>query len=234
MSKETCFVSNKEFEKEVLIKGADLRPQLLALIKKDHPTFSPEEVISIESVALYRKKYLESLIKKEHREINKLEHEVIQAIQANELLSDSIDPSEEKNATLGNRIADNIASFGGSWTFIISFFSFLFVWMAINIFVFATNPFDPYPFILLNLILSCLAAIQAPVIMMSQNRKEQKDRLRSENDYKVNLKAELEIRVLSEKMDHLILNQNKRLLDIQELQLDYLADITKAINEKKG
>jgi uncharacterized membrane protein len=93
----------------------------------------------------------------------------------------------------------------------------------------ATKPFDPYPFILLNLILSCLAAIQAPIIMMSQNRQEQKDRLRSEHDYKINLKAELEINLLNEKMDHLMINQNKKLLEIQAVQIDYLEDLMKEI-----
>ncbi|MBL7975960.1 MAG: DUF1003 domain-containing protein, partial [Candidatus Kapabacteria bacterium] len=103
------------------------------------------------------------------------------------------------------------------------------VWMAINVWVLATQPFDPYPFILLNLILSCLAAIQAPIIMMSQNRQEQKDRIRSEHDYKINLKAELEIKLLHEKMDHLIIHQNKRLLEIQQIQTDYLNDILSEI-----
>jgi uncharacterized membrane protein len=96
----------------------------------------------------------------------------------------------------------------------------------------ATKPFDPYPFILLNLILSCIAAIQAPIIMMSQNRKEQKDRKRSEQDYKVNLKAELEIKLLSEKIDHMIVHQNKKLLEIQELQTDYLEDLMNKIKRK--
>ena len=104
--------------------------------------------------------------------------------------------------------------------------------MFINIWMLATKPFDPYPFILLNLILSCLAAIQAPIIMMSQNRQEQKDRKRNEQDYKINLKAELEIKLLSEKIDHLIIHQNKKLLEIQELQTDYLQDLMKEIKRK--
>ncbi|VEH19518.1 Predicted membrane protein [Chryseobacterium nakagawai] len=95
-----------------------------------------------------------------------------------------------------------------------------------------TNSFDPFPFILLNLILSCLAAIQAPIIMMSQNRQEQKDRLRGEHDYKINLKAELEIKLLSEKIDHLLVNQNKKLLEIQDIQTDYLEDLMKEIKRK--
>lgn len=188
----------------------------------------------MERLNAYRKRYLESLIKTENRELNKLEKEIVKAISTNQLLSENIETEIETELTTGQRIADKVADFGGSWTFIIFFFSFLIIWMAINIWVLAKKPFDPYPFILLNLILSCLAAIQAPIIMMSQNRKEQKDRARSENDYKVNLKAELEIRLLHEKLDHLIIHQNKRMLDIQELQMDYLEDIAKGkINKKK-
>src|ERR1051325_10249914 len=104
--------------------------------------------------------------------------------------------------------------------------------MAVNIWLLAFKPFDPYPFILLNLILSCLAAIQAPIIMMSQNRQEEKDRQRSEHDYKVNLKAEIEIRLLHEKIDHLMVHQNKRLLEIQQLQTDFLEDILEQVKTK--
>lgn len=105
--------------------------------------------------------------------------------------------------TFGEKLADQVASFGGSWKFIILFFTLLVVWIIINSIAFLMKPFDPYPFILLNLILSCLASIQAPIIMMSQNRQEVKDRLRAENDYKINLKAEYEIRALQEKVDQM-------------------------------
>jgi uncharacterized membrane protein len=117
-----------------------------------------------------------------------------------------------------------VAEFGGSWTFILSFFFVLLLWIGVNAALLA-RPFDPYPFILLNLVLSCLAAIQAPIIMMSQNRQEDKDRMRSENDYRTNLKAELEIRHLHEKMDYLVLHQWQRLLEIQELQLELMEAI---------
>jgi len=230
MEKQVCFLSKKEYKMEDLVKGFTLKPQLLKLIQKDYPDFSNEDYISIDSINKYRKLYLESLIKREYKNIGKIEQEVVKAIHNNELLTQDIEPEMESELTLGQRMADKIATFGGSWGFIIIFFSFLIVWMLINIFVLAQKPFDPYPFILLNLILSCLAAIQAPIIMMSQNRKEQKDRARSENDYKINLKAELEIRLLHEKLDHLMLHQNKRLLEIQELQLDYLEQI---VNTKK-
>ena len=225
METAQCYILKKEFPIDQLTGYSSIKRQILELIKKDHPGFSEDDYLSHEPLNNYRKKYLEWLIRKEHREVSKFEREVIRAIQNNTLLSENIEPEIETKLTAGQKLADRIAEFGGSWIFIIFFFSFLFIWMAINIFIMATRPFDPYPFILLNLILSCLAAIQAPIIMMSQNRKEQKDRARSEHDYKVNLKAELEIRLLHEKMDHLMVNQNQRLLDIQELQLDYLEDL---------
>ena len=134
--------------------------------------------------------------------------------------------------TAGEKLADQVASFGGSWTFIIIFFSFLLTWIAVNIWWFRNRGFDPYPFILLNLILSCIAAIQAPIIMMSQNRQEAKDRKRAEHDYKVNLKAEVEIRLLHEKIDHMLLHQNKRLLEIQKVQIEMMEHISKMIHEK--
>ena len=115
----------------------------------------------------------------------------------------------------------------------IVFFSFILIWIGTNIFILVTKSFDPYPFILLNLILSCLAAIQAPIIMMSQNRQESKDRQRSEHDYKINLKAEFEIKLLSEKIDHLLVHQNKKLLEIQEIQTDYLEDLMKAVRKEE-
>lgn len=154
------------------------------------------------------------------------------AIKNNAILSENIQDEIEDELTFGQKIADRVAAFGGSWTFIITFFSFILIWMTINIWFWASKPFDPYPFILLNLILSCLAAIQAPIIMMSQNRQEQKDRQRSEHDYKINLKAELEIKFLSEKIDHLLVHQNKKLLEIQEVQIDYLEDLMKEVKKK--
>jgi len=174
-----------------------------------------------------------SLLKQENVEISEMEKQVIDSIAKNELLSKDLEEELSKDLTPAQRIADRIASFGGSWIFILFFFSFLFLWMSVNVFILIKRPFDPYPFILLNLILSCLAAIQAPVIMMSQNRKEEKDRKRSQNDYKVNLKAELEIKLLHEKIDHMIIHQNQRLLEIQQLQTDYLDDILKALNINK-
>ena len=164
----------------------------------------------------------------EKGELAKVDLDVLEAIQNNSVLTENLEVTNEEELTLGQRMADAIATFGGSWTFIIIFFSFLMLWIVLNAWILGQKQYDPYPFILLNLILSCLAAIQAPIIMMSQNRQEQKDRGRAENDYKINLKAELEIKLLSEKIDHLIIHQNKKLLEIQEVQIDYLSDLMKS------
>ena len=174
------------------------------------------------------KKNFSNLLTTEHENIKKLEEIVLTAIKEEKLLSKKLLEPEDKNPSLGSRVADKVASFGGSWAFIITFFSLLIIWIIINLYL-LTKPFDPYPFILLNLILSCIAAIQAPVIMMSQNRKEQKDRQRAQNDYLINLKAEIEIRNLHSKIDLLIAEQMKNLFDIQKAQLETLEEIKSKI-----
>ena len=166
-------------------------------------------------------------MKDERGALSDLEKDVISSISDDKLLSEDIEPEIEKKLTLGQRLSDKIADFGGSWTFIIFFFTFLIIWMIINLYVLTRKPFDPYPFILLNLILSCIAAIQAPIIMMSQNRKEDKDRERSVHDYKVNLKAELEIRSIHQKIDHI----THHILEIIELQEDFMDDIRKKLEK---
>ena len=118
----------------------------------------------------------------------------------------------KETLTFGQRAADKIATFGGSWTFIISFFAILAIWIAINVYTLQNKGFDPYPFILLNLILSCLASIQAPIIMMSQNRQEEKDRELAEWDLKINEKAEAEIREISKKLT-ILMTQHQGLAD---------------------
>jgi uncharacterized membrane protein len=231
MKKVSCYISKKEVYPYEAKKGSELQRTLYEAILKEHPGFSKDCYISLEQLNLYRKYYIAGLIDQEKGEVDKLENEVIEAISTNKILSENIDFSEDETTTLGQRLADRIAVFGGSWTFIIIFFAFILSWMAINTWVLTGHQFDKYPFILLNLILSCLAAIQAPIIMMSQNRQDEKDRRRSEHDFKINLKAELEIKLLHDKLDHLMVNQNKRLLDIQEIQTDYLEDILKGIKK---
>lgn len=222
-------LSKQEIPRGEEVSGKDLREGIFELIQSQFPTFSKEDYISNTELNQYRRLYLTSLILQEKGELAAIDQEVMDAIKNNSILSENIQEQQEGELTFGQKLADSVASFGGSWFFIVSFFSFILGWIGINVWLLATQAFDPFPFILLNLILSCVAAIQAPIIMMSQNRQEQKDRQRSEQDYKINLKAELEIKILSEKIDHLLVHHNKKLLEIQEVQTDYLEDLIKAV-----
>lgn len=226
------FISKKEINSGEEVPAHYLREGIFNLIKSDYPGLNQDSYISLDELNHYRRQYLSSLVIEENGEVDALDRDVMNAIKNNALLSENIEEKIEDKFSIGDRLADKIATFGGSWTFIISFFAFILGWIGINIWILTSRSFDPFPFILLNLILSCLASIQAPIIMMSQNRKEQKDRMRSENDYKVNLKAELEIKLLSEKIDHMIIHQNKKLLEIQEIQTDYLEDLMNELKRK--
>ncbi|RST28692.1 DUF1003 domain-containing protein [Chryseobacterium lacus] len=225
-------ISKKEIPKGEEVKGFDIREGIYNLIKSEFPAFNQNDFITIDELNQYRRHYLTSLIIQEKGEVAMIDRNVMDAIKNNSILSENIQDEIEAELTFGQKLADRVAAFGGSWTFIVAFFTFILLWMGVNIWFLTTQPFDPFPFILLNLILSCLAAIQAPIIMMSQNRQEQKDRQRGEHDYKINLKAELEIKLLSEKIDHLLVHQNKNLLEIQEVQTDYLEDLMKEIKKK--
>lgn len=225
MKKVSCYISHKSIDESQAIKGIEIRATLLSYIHESYPDFSKEDYISRSELDKIRKSYLLHLVAMENDDISLVQKQVIDAITGNKILSEDLEPIIENQLSIGQRAADNIAEFGGSWKFIISFFAMLVIWIVMNVCFLGKHPFDPYPFILLNLILSCLAAIQAPIIMMSQNRLEQKDRLRSENDYKINLKAELEIKLLQEKIDHLTFTQNKRMLEVQQIEIEYLEDI---------
>jgi uncharacterized membrane protein len=221
----TCAICGKSFPARNVVSGEIVRDEIAAEILKRYPEWSSEKFICRVHLTEFRGKYVHSLLESEKGELSSLEHEVVRSLQEHELLSSNIEADFEQTWSFGERLADKIAAFGGSWTFLICFGIFLFIWIGMNSLVLLWRPLDPYPFIFLNLILSCIAAIQAPIIMMSQNRQEAKDRIRSQHDYKVNLKAELEIRHLHEKVDHLLSHQWERLVQIQELQLELLSDL---------
>ncbi|MCT4492824.1 DUF1003 domain-containing protein [Bosea minatitlanensis] len=218
-----CAISGQEMARKNLVEIGTLRPALVEHIRNDFPDLPDDALISLKELARYRTRYVEEILREEHGEYSDLDREVAESIARQETIAENVEDDFEEHRTLGERLSDNLASFGGSWAFLISFGVVLLGWMALNV-AMAASAFDPYPFILLNLVLSCLAAVQAPIIMMSQKRQESKDRLRSANDYQVNLKAELEIRHLHEKMDHLITRQWQRLAEIQQVQLEMLQD----------
>lgn len=218
-------LSNNEFQLADKVSAKTIRHSILHLIQKDHPLFSHDSHLSVSELNHYRKKHITEYLSKELGELTEPEKKVLTSITDNTTLSDKIDGDEQQVLSYGQKIADKVASFGGSWTFIISFGVFILIWISLNMFWLVNKGFDPYPFILLNLILSCLAALQAPVIMMSQNRQEEKDRDRAKKDYMINLKSELEIRTLHEKIDHFVMDQQQELLDIQKEQIEMLKDL---------
>src|SRR5574344_425679 len=158
------------------------------------------------------------------------EEELMEILIDNHIAVD-VDKEDAKNKKFGDRVADKVTQVAGSWAFILSFISFLVIWILLNLSYFEN--LDPYPFILLNLILSCIAALQAPVIMMSQNRQETKDRERSRKDYMINLKSELEIRTLHEKIDHFVMSQQQELIELQKTEIDMLKEILKQLETKQ-
>jgi uncharacterized membrane protein len=223
--------SNAEFPASEKVSARTIRHSILNLIQKDNPQFSHESHLSRSELNKYREKAISDYLVKEVGELSELEKTVLNSVNSNKTLTDKVDGEEKQIPTTGQRIADKVASFGGSWTFIISFGVFIFIWVSVNVFWLVNKGFDPYPFILLNLILSTLAALQAPVIMMSQNRQEEKDRDRSRKDYMINLKSELEIRTLHEKIDHFIMEQQQELLELQKVQIEMMNDILKRIDK---
>ena len=214
------------------ISGALIRKPIFELIKKDYPSFETGCHLSISELNAYRQKYIASYLVNELGELNELEETVLNSLQKKKTLVDKVEEEGPQKLSYGQKISDKVAAFGGSWTFIISFGVFIFFWILVNILWLVNKAFDPYPFILLNLILSCVAALQAPVIMMSQNRQEEKDRERAKKDYMINLKSELEIRMLHEKLDHLIMHQQQELIEIQKVQVEMMNDIITRIDKK--
>jgi uncharacterized membrane protein len=223
----TCSVCGKEKPARTSVHAEMVRPAVAALVEKEHPGWTSGDLICTECLNQYRTKYIEDVLETDRGELSKLDEDVLASLREQEFLSTDLNAEFDRQLTLGQRLADRVADFGGSWTFIGLFMLVMVIWMAINSVMLLRKPFDPFPFILLNLVLSCMAAIQAPVIMMSQNRQEAKDRLHSENDYRVNLKAELEVRHLNEKMDLLLSRQWNRLIEIQRIQVDLMEELTR-------
>jgi uncharacterized membrane protein len=200
-----CLISGLSYADAELIPVSALRQSLREFYyKQTNIRLDVNGFVGRKELDELRISQLKHLVLSSNKSITDLEQDVIESFSDLDLISEDTESAFVKQRTFGERLADKISDFGGSWTFVISFFVVLLAWIALNTLWMNNKGFDPYPFILLNLVLSCIAAIQAPIIMMSQNRHEQRDRQRAKNDYKVNLKAELEIRMLHEKMDQLI------------------------------
>ena len=223
-AKPSCQVCGRT---TALRRAIVVRPALVSLIERETGRWDENGWICLDDLQRFQHKYVEHLLEDEKGELTQLEQRVLESLRDQEILSQNPETEFDAGLTLGQRAADRIADFGGSWIFIGIFALVMLSWMLLNSYVLAARPFDPYPYILLNLVLSCLAAVQAPVIMMSQNRQEARDRQHALHDYQVNLKAELEIRHLHQKIDHLLSRQWERLVEIQEVQMELINQVSR-------
>jgi len=236
MSKQAYFTSDlskKEFPVAERIAAAIINPKVLGLMQKEHVDFDATKFLALSELNEYRQKYIAESLQTEVGALSELEQKVLDTVNDSGIISKVTEEELSGSDNFAQRLADRVARFGGSWTFILSFMGFLLLWIAANALLLHNKGFDPYPFILLNLFLSCLAALQAPVIMMSQNRQEEKDRDRAKKDYIINLKSEVEIRGLHEKLDHLLIHQQQHLLEIQQMQIELLQDILTRVEKKQ-
>jgi uncharacterized membrane protein len=227
-----CQICHQLKDLDEVWPGELIREGVLETIRKKYPDWDDQGYICQADLNHFRGEYVEDVLEEEMGQISSLHEEVLESLKEHEILSKNINLEFEQDLTIWDRMSDKLAAVGGSWRFILGFAAVLVIWVAINSIALLRQPFDPYPYILLNLVLSCLAAIQAPVIMMSQNRQDAKDRLRSEHDYQLNLKAELEIRHLNEKMDLLLSTQWRRLLEIQRIQMEVLEELVRRTRQK--
>tara|TARA_R110000850_G_scaffold49695_7_gene122431 strand:- start:5685 stop:6398 length:714 start_codon:yes stop_codon:yes gene_type:complete len=219
-----CHVCQKAFPPSRIRPWVSVRPGVSELVNAAYPGWDAGKHICRSDLATFRGAYVEALLEKERGELSDLDRQVIESLQSGQLVSQNLSDAIEESTSFGERMADHVAAFGGSWPFIISFTAILVIWITVNAIGLMVRPFDPYPFILLNLVLSSLAALQAPIIMMSQRRQDTRDRIQAENDYRVNLKAELEIRQLHEKMDHQLAQQWDKLAELQQIQIELLEE----------
>jgi len=229
-----CQICREDKKLNRVVPAELVREPLVEMIRKTHPGWSSDGFICLADLNRFRTQFVKDVLERDKGELTVLDQQVVASLKEHELLSKNVNIEFDRQLTLGERMSDRLADFGGSWVFILGFAAVIVVWISINSFALLHRTFDPYPFILLNLVLSCLAAVQAPIIMMSQNRQEAKDRLRAEHDYRVNLKAELEIRHLHEKIDHLLMNQWQRLLEIQEIQTELMEELTRKSPRGRG
>jgi uncharacterized membrane protein len=220
-----CQVCGNTFTGRNVLPAALVRDSLAALITARLPGWDPAGFICRDCLNTFRTEFVRAEMAKDRGELSTVEEEVMKSLHDGALVAGNLNQEFDQSLSVGERISDKVAEFGGSWHFIITFFVLMALWILANSVYLFFQPFDPYPYILLNLMLSLLAAVQAPIILMSQNRQESRDRLRAENDYQVNLKAELEVRTISEKLDLLIHHQWAHLLEIQQVQTEMIQDM---------
>ena len=222
-----CQICREPKKQDEIVPAQSVPEPIAELIQKEYPAWSSGGYICRADLDRFRAHYVGEVLEKEKSELAVLEEAVKQSMIDHALLAKNINIEFDRRLSFGERLSDRIADFAGSWTFITIFTGVMVLWIVINTFILVTRPFDPYPYILLNLLLSALAAVQAPIIIMSQNRQELRDRLDAEHDYQVNLNTEMEIHQLHKKIDHLLFSQGQRLLEIQKIQVELMENLVR-------
>jgi len=221
-----CQICRQTKKIKELRPGGLVRPPVVEIIKIAKPDWDEGGYICMDDLNRFRADYLQKTIETDKGELTSLEETVVKSLKEQELLATNVNVSFGQKLTLGQLVADRVTGFGGSWPFIFIFMGVISFWIVLNSMLLIIRPFDPYPYIFLNLVLSCMSAVQAPIILMSQNRQEARDRIRDEHNYRINLKAELEIRQLHEKLDHLLVKQLQRHTDTQKVLLDLMTELS--------
>ena len=229
-----CELNKQQIKLKNARQGFTIRPSIFKLIQEVEPNFSTESWISNEDLKKFKLKYIEKFVEEEEGKKDEIQKFVANAVANHDFLStnylNSTSDDDEKRS-FNDFMADKIAEFGGSWSFIAMFTLFVLIWCCFNTYYLKNSGFDPYPYIFLNLILGCIASLQAPFIMMSQNRALDKDRKRALNDFKVNLKSEFEIMIVREKLDHVINIQNPHIRETLEMHTETLEEIKQFLKE---
>lgn len=223
----SCQICGERKERNEVRPAGSVREPVAEMIRKEYPGWSAEGYICAADLNRFRVRYVREILKKEQAGLARLEENVKESIKDHKPMARNMNIEFDRQLSLGERLSDRLADFAGSWTFIALFSVLLCIWIGMNSIVLLIRPFDPYPFIFLNLVLSALAAMQAPFIIMSQNRQEARDRLHAEADYQVNLRTEMEIHQLHKKMDHLLMSQGQKLLEIQNIQVELMEDLVR-------
>jgi uncharacterized membrane protein len=222
-----CQICGENKKKTDLESAELIHASIANVIIKKHPTWSPEGYICHRDLNQFRIDYVREVLEKEKNECASFKETDKYSVIEGDHLPKNINVEFEKELTFGEHLADKIAGFAGSWTFIAAFAGIIFLWVTLNTYILLSRPFDPYPYILLNLFLSILTAVQAPVIIMSQNRQEMRDRLHAERDYQVSIHTELEIHRLHKKIDYLMMSQGQRLMEIQNIQVELMEELAR-------
>jgi len=226
-----CLVDGEVLSLEASLQLTELDAGIRNRIKQDYPQAKATDYICGHHLLKYRLERVDAMINADLKQTKKINHKLTRALQSDDYDIVDVNEALTESLTFGQKVSDDVARFGGSWGFILIFMVVLLSWMIVNgLHLFGVN-FDNYPYILLNLVLSCVAAIQAPIIMMSQNRSADRDRMMAENDYHVNLKSEHELRLLHAKVDHLAQNQMPHNMEVERFQLEILGEIRQELAE---